>query len=190
MWSGDRRDVAALREANARWSEGAAVQRTSTVSFGDDSSQLLYQLEYDDTAYTRRRSAPVDRYRGAQPNTTDRAHAAHYVPGPRGREPAREPGFGRLSQGWNEFPFSPRERIVNTLSRGEALSPEQITALESGLESYRAAGNELTSSQYRAMTDMIADLGDEYRHARWYTLGTTDQRLVQLIEMLDYAAVA
>ena len=191
MWSGDRRDVAALREANARWSEGAAVQRTSTVSFGDDSSQLLYHVEYDGSAYTRRRSTPGDRYRGAaQPNTIDRAHAAHYVPRPRGREPAREPGFGRLSQGWNEFPFSPRERIVNTLSRGEVLSPEQITALESGLESYRAAGNELTSSQYRAMTDMIADLGDEYRHARWYALGMTDQRLVQLIEMLDYAAVA
>ena len=191
MWSGDRREVAALREANSRWSEFTAAQRTSTVSFSDDPRQLLYHVEPEATVYSRRRRTYVDLYRGADPpNTIDRAHAAHYIPRPGGWESTRETGFGRLAQGWNDFPFSPRERIVNSLQMGEALSPDQIISLELGLESYRAAGGELSSSQHRAMVDMISDLGDQYRHARWSMEGEPGQRLLQLIEMLDYAAVA
>ena len=189
LWSGDRMDVAALREANARWSEITAAERTSTVSFSDDARQLLYHVEYERTV--KRRGNNVDLFRGVDPpNTLDRAHASHYVPRPPGWETTRETGFGRVSQGWNEFPFSPRERIVNSLQKGEALSPDQIISLELSLESYRAAGGELSSSQYRAMVDMISDLGDEYRHARWSMHGEGGQRLLQLIEMLDYAAEA
>ena len=184
--SGDRMDVAARREANSRWSEFVAAERASTVSFSDDPRQLLYHVEYERTV--KRRGSNVDLFRGVDPpNTIDRAHAAHYVPRPGGWESTRETGFGRLAQGWNEFPFSPRERIVNSLQRGEALSPDQISALESGLESYRASGGVIFSSQYRAMLDMISDLGDPYRHARWHPRGPFDGRLRQLIEMLDHA---
>ena len=187
MWSGDRREVAALREANSRWSEFAAAQRTSTVSFSDDPRQLLYHVEYERTVRTQ--GSNVDLFRGVDPpNTIDRAHAAHYVPRPGGWETTRETGFGRLAQGWNEFPFSPRERIVNSLQKGEALSPDQVISLELGLESYRTAGGELSSSQYRAMVDMISDLGDQYRHTRWHMEGESGERLRQLVEMLDYAA--
>ena len=189
LWSGDRMDVAARREANSRWSEFAAAERASTVSFSDDPRQLLYHVEYERTV--KRRGSTVDLFRGVDPpNTIDRAHAAHYIPRPAGWESTREIGFGRLAQGWNEFPFSPRERIVNSLQRGEALSPDQISALESGLESYRASGGVIFSSQYRAMLDMISDLGDPYRHARWHPRGPFDGRLRQLIEMLDHAAGA
>ena len=132
----------------------------------------------------------ADLYRGADPpNTIDRSHAAHFIPRPRGREPTHETGFGRLSQGWNQFPFSHRERILNTLSKGESLNPEQIAALESGLDGYRAAEGGLSSSQYRAMVDMISELGDQHRRARWHMHGWRGQRLLQLIEMLDYATV-
>ena len=187
MWSGDRRDAAALRESNARWSEFASAQRTSTVAFSDDPRQLLYHVEYERTV--TRRGSNVDLFRGADPpNTIDHAHAAHYIPRPGSWETTRETGFGRLAQGWNEFPFSPRERIVNSLQKGDALGPDQIISLELGLESYRAAGGELSSSQYRAMVDMISDLGDQYRHTRWHTEGESGERLGQLIEMLDHAA--
>ena len=190
MWSGDRRDVAALREANARWSEFAAAQRTSSVSFGDDPRQLTYLVEHEATVRSRSRGRDIDLYRGAEPpNTIDRAHAAHYIPRPRGWEPARETGFGRRSQGWNEFPFSPREQIVNALSKGESLSPHQIADLESGLEGYRTAAGGLSSSQYRAMVDMISDLGNPHRRGQWHMQGWRGQRLLQLIEMLDYAVV-
>ena len=190
MWSGERRDVAALREANARWSEFAAAQRTSSVAFSDDPRQLTYLVEHEATVRTRSRGRYVDLYRGAEPpNTIDRAQATHYIPRPRGWEPARETGFGRLSQGWNEFPFSAREQIVNALSKGESLSPHQIADLESGLEGYRTAEGGLSSSQYRAMVDMISDLGDPHRRGRWHMQGWRGQRLLQLIEILDYAVV-
>ena len=191
VWTGGRNRRAAVREANARWSEFVSAQRTSPVSFSDDPRQILYEVEYETTRYSRSRGRNVDLYRGVDPpNTLDRAQAAHYVPRPWDWEPAHETGFGRLAQGPNEFPFSPRERIVNALSKGESLNPEQIAALESGLEGYRAAGGELSSSQYRAMADMISDLGDEYRHARWSMEGEHGERILRLIEMLDHAAVA
>ncbi|MCY4467227.1 MAG: hypothetical protein OXC08_00785, partial [Thiotrichales bacterium] len=171
VWSGAGSRSEAVQKANARWSEFATAQRTSSTAFGNDPRQILFGT--DDL-----------------PNTIDRTHAAHYVPRPRHWESTRETGFGRLAQGWNEFPFSHRELVVNALSRGEALSPNQVAALESALEGYRAAGGALSSSQYRAMADMISDLGDAYRHARWHTAGAPDERLVQLIEMLDYAAAA
>ena len=190
VWSRGRGRRVAAREANARWSEFAAAQRTSSISFSDDPRQLLYPIEHEATVYSERRGRFVDLYRGAEPpNTIDRSHAAHYIPRPRGWEPTHETGFGRLSQGWNQFPFSHRERILNTLSKGESLSPDQIAALESGLEGYRAAEGGLSSSQYRAMADMISDLGDQYRRTQWHMQGWRGQRLLQLIEMLDYAAV-
>ena len=189
VWAGGRGRTAAVREANARWSEFAATHRTSSTTFSDDPRQLLYRTEYEGTRYSKKKGKHIDRFRGADPpNTIDRAHAAHYVPRPSGWETTRETGFGRLAQGWNEFPFSPRERIVNSLQKGEALSPDQIISLELGLESHRAAGGELSSSQYRAMVDMISDLGDQYRHARWSMEGESGERLRQLIEMLDHAA--
>ena len=191
VWSGAGGRGGAVREANARWSEFAAAQRTSPLSFSDDPRQILYNVEYDTTRYSRSRGQHADLYRGVDPpNTLDRSQAAHYVPRPWGWQPEHRTGFGRLSQRWNEFPFSPREQIVNALSRGEALSPNQVAALESGLQGYRTVGGELSSSQYRAMADMIADLGDEHRFARWHSAGAPDERLVQLIEMLDYAAAA
>ena len=190
VWRRARSRKEAVDAANARWSESAAAKRTSSTSFSDDPRRLLYLVEHETTLYSETGEKIADVYRGADPpNTLDRSHAAHYIPRPRGSEPAQETGFGRLSQGWNEFPFSHRERILNTLSKGESLNPEQIAALESGLEGYRAAGGSLSSSQHRAMVDMISALGDQYRHARWSMEGERGKRLVQLIEMLDYAAM-
>ena len=180
----------AVPEAGARWSESIATRRASSVSFGDDPRQLLSEIEYEGTRYSSRRQRLVDLYRDADPpNTVDRSHATHYIPRPRGREPVHETGFGRLSHGWNQHPFSHRERILNTLSKGEALYPEEIAALQSGLEAYRAAEGGISSSRYRAMVDMISDLGDPHRRTLWHMHGWRRQRLLQLIEMLEYATV-
>ena len=140
VWRRARNRKEAVDAANARWSEFAAAKRTSSTSFSDDPRQVLYLVEHETTLYSNTGEKIADVYRGVDPpNTLDRSHAAHFIPRPRGWEPAHETGFGRLSQGWNEFPFSHRERILNTLSKGESLIPEQIAALESGLEGYRAA---------------------------------------------------
>ena len=191
VWKRARNRREAVDAANARWSEFAAAKRASSTSFSDDPRQVLYLVEHETTLYSNTGEKIADLYRGADPpNTLDRSQAAHYVPRPWGWKPEHETGFGRLSQGWNEFPFSPRERILNTLSKGESLNPEQIGALESGLEGYRVAGGRISSSQHRAMVDMISDLADQYRHTRWHMHGERGERLLQLIEMLDYATVA
>ena len=192
VWRRARNRKDAVDAANTRWSKFASATRTSSTSFSDDPRQTMFLVEYETTTYTDKGEKIADVYRGIDsPNTLDRSHAAHYVPRPWGWKPEHETGFGRLSLGWNEFPFSHRERILNSLSKGESLSPEQNAALESGLEGYRAAGGRLSSSQYRAMVDMISDLrASQYRmHARWHMRGWRRQRLLQLIEMLDYAAV-
>ena len=190
VWRRARNRKEAVDAANARWSEFAAAKRTSSTSFSDDPRQVLYLVEHETTLYSNTGENIADVYRGVDPpNTLDRSHAAPFIPRPRGWEPTHETGFGRLSQGWNEFPFSHRERILNTLSKGESLNPEQIAALASGLEGYRAAGGSLSSSQHRAMVDMISALGDQYRHARWYMEGERGKRLVHLIEILDHAAM-
>ena len=190
VWRSARNRKDAVDAANARWSEFASATRTSSTSFSDDPRQAMFLVEHETTLYSDAGEKIADLYRGVDPpNTLDRSHAAHYVPRPWGWKPEHETGFGRLSQGWNEFPFSHRERILNTLSKGESLSPDQIAALESGLEGYRAAEGGLSSSQYRAMVDMISNLGNQDRHARWHMQGWRRQRLLQLIEMLDYAAV-
>ena len=190
VWRRARNRKDAVDAANARWSEFASATRTSSTSFNDDPRQVMYLVEYETTTYTDKGEKIAGVYRGADPpNTLDRSHAAHYVPRPWGWKPEHETGFGRLSQGWNEFPFSHRERILNTLSKGESLNPEQIAALESGLEGYRAAEGRLSSSQYRAMVDMISDLGNQDRRAPWHMQGWRGQGVLQLIEMLDYAAV-
>ena len=161
VWSGDHGRRVAIREANARWSELAAAERTSSTTFGGGPRQLLYHVVRD--------------------------HTAHHVPRLRGLDMTRVAGFGRLSHAWNELPFSPRERIVNALHGGEALCPDRIVSLELGLEGNRGAGSELSSSRCRAMVDMIADLGDRYRHGRWSLHGEGGERLLRLIEMLDHA---
>ena len=190
VWRRARSRKEAVDAANARWSEFASAKRTSSTSFSDDPRQMMYLVEHETTLYSDTGENIADLYRGADPpNAIDRAHAAHYIPMPRGWNPAHETGFGRLSQGWNEFPFSHRERILNTPSKGEALSPDHVAALETGIEGYRAAGGRLSSSQHRALVDMISDLGDQHRDARWYMEGERGKRLVQLIEMLDHAAM-
>ena len=187
-WSRGRGRGTARHAAHARWVESAAAQRTSPAFFGDDAHRLADLVEHDAAVYPERGERYFDRYRGADPpNTIDRSHIAGYTPGPRGRDATRETGFGRLSQGWDQYPFSHRERILNALSRGEALSPGQIAALESGLEGYRATEGGLSSSQYRATADMITDLGDRHWRTLWHMHGWRRQRILQLAEMLDWA---
>ena len=191
VWTGDRDRSAALRKANARWSELAGSQRTSTVSFGDGPRLLLHCVEHETTVDLRSHGRHVDPYRGADAvNTIDRTHAAHYIPGLRNWKTPREIGFGRLSHAWIGLPFSPREEVVNALSKRESLSPEQVAVLGSGLEGDRAAGNQPLSSQSLAMMDMLSELGTRHRRTEWNQEGERGERLLQLVELLDYAAAA
>ena len=188
--AGGRTEAQAKKAANDRWAAFVSAKRTSPISFSDDPYQILYLVECGSTSYSDESAEIADPYRGVDPeNTRDCSHAAHYIPEPRGRKPDYETGFGRVSHGWNEFPFSCRERILNVLSRDESLNPARIATLEAGFAGCHAAPGKLSSSQCRSMTNMISDLGDRHRHARWHMHGSRGKRLPQLIEMLDHAVV-
>ena len=166
-WSAGRRAGAAEGKPDTRWAEFAAAERSSPLSFGDVPHQLRFPIEHEATVYSDGTGIYVDPYRRPDPaNTTDGTHATHCIPRPRSGKRSHETTFGRRLHGWNEYPFSPRERILNTLQKDDALSPDQIAALALGLEGYRAAGGGLSSSQHRAMVDMISDPGHRYRRTR------------------------
>ena len=178
----------ASKAANDRWAAFASANRTAPISFGDDPRRNPTLAEHETTSCPDQGENIADPYRGVDlPNTLERSHAAHYIPEPRSLKPDCETGFGRISTGWNELPFSCRERVLNALTSGESLSPDWIAALESDVEGCRAACGKLPSSQYRAMVSMISDPGGECRHARWRMHGSRGRRLLQLIEMLDHA---
>ena len=116
MWSGERNRTAAWREANARWSEFAAAQRTSSVSFSDDPRQLTYLVEHEATVYSRSRGRYVDLYRGAEPpNTIDRAHAALHPQTPRlgaGTRDRIRPALARVERVPVLAPRADREHAI------------------------------------------------------------------------------
>ena len=185
---GGHTEAQASKAANDRWATLASANRIAPISFSDDPRRILTFVEHETTSRPDRGRKIADPYRGVDlPNTLERSHAAHYIPEPRGSKADCETGFGRASTGWDELPFSCRERILDALTRGESLSPDWIAALESGVEGCHAACGKLPSSQYRAMVNMISDPGGECRHARWPMHGSRGRRLLQLIEMLDRA---
>ena len=112
------------------------------------------------------------------PNALDLSRAARRVSAAREREPDRGIGFGRFAHGWNESPFSSRERILNALSRDESVRPDWIAALGS-----------LPSPACRTTMLVSADASGGRRRARGRMRGSSDRRLLQLVEMLDHAAV-
>ena len=178
----------ATKAANDRWAAVASANRTAPVSFGDDPRRILTLVEHETASCPDQGEKSAGPYRGVDlPNTLERSHAAHYIPEPQGWKPDCETGFGRISTGWNEFPFSCRERILDALSKGESLSLAWVGAPESGAEGCRPACGSLPSSQYRAMVSMVPGPGSECRHARWRMHGSRGRRLLQLIEMLDRA---
>ena len=176
--------------ANARWVALASANRTAPITFGDDPHRIPTLVERETASSPGQGGNIADPYRGAEPpNTLDRSHGARYVPEPQGREPDCETGFGRFPAGWNEHPFSCRERVLNALTRGESLRVGASVVSEPGGEDRCTECGMLHSSQYRAMVQMISDPGDACRHARWRFQGSPGRRLLQLVEMLDHAVV-
>ena len=181
-------EAQASKATNDRWAALASANRIAPISFSDDPRRILALVEHETASSSDRGGKIADPYRGADlPNTLDRSHAAHYIPEPRGSKADCETGFGRASTGWDELPFSCRERVLNALSKGESLSPDWVTAPESGAEGCRAACGSLPSSQYRAIVNMIPDAGGERRPPRWHMRGLRGERLLELVEMLDHA---
>lgn len=186
--AGGRTAARARNAADDRWAAFVSANRTSPLSFGGDPSRILSLVESGTTSYPDEGAEAADSYPGANlGNALDHTRAARCIPEARGRRPDHGTGFGQVANGWNEFPFSYRERILNALSAGESLGPDWIAVLDRGIEGSRAARGTLFSTRYPAMLNMVPDAGGGCRHLRGHVHGTRGRRLLQLVEMLDHA---
>ena len=187
---GRRRDpvrAAAGGCARARAGQAASDHRAASVSanciaplsFGSDPRRITSLVDPETTSRPDEDAEAPNPSPDADPrDALDLSGAARRISGTREREPDRRTGFGQIANGWNECPFSSRERILNALSRDESVRPDWIAALGS-----------LPSSPCRTMMPMSADASGARRHARGRMRSAHGRRLLQLIEMLDHAAV-
>ena len=176
---GGRTPAPARQAANGRRGAAVSANCIAPPSFGSDPLRIRSLVDPDSTPCPDEAAEAADPCPGADPrNPLDLSRAASCICGTRDREPDRGTGFGQVSNGWNECPFSSRERILNALSRDESVRPDWIAALGS-----------LPSSPYRTMMPMFADAGGGGRRARGRVRSSRGRRLLQLIEMLDHAAV-
>ena len=176
---GGRTRAPARQAAHDRWAASVSANCTAPPSFGSDPRRIASLVEPETTSCPDEDAEAANPYPGADPrNALDLSRAARWISRTREREPDRGTGFGQVANGWNECPFSSRERILNALSGDESVRPDWIAALGS-----------LPSSPYRTMMPVIADASGGCRHARGHVRSSRDRRLLQLIEMLDHAAV-
>ena len=169
----------ARRAADNGWTASVSASCIAPPSFGGDPRRIMSLVDPETTSRPDEDAEDANPYPGADPrNALDLSRAARRVSGTREREPGRGTGFGQAANGWNECPFSSRERILNALSGDESVRPDWIAALGS-----------LPSSPCRTMMPMFADSSGGRRHAGGRMRSSRGRRLVQLIEMLDHAAV-
>ena len=172
-------EASARQAANNGWAAFVSTKRVAPQSFGSDPNRMLSLVDPETASFPGKGAEAANPYPGADPrNALDLSRAARCVSGTRGRTPDRRTGFGRVAYGWNECPFSSRERILNALSGGESLRPDWF-----------AAPGSLPSSGHPTTMPMIADAGGRCLHVPGHMHSSRGRRLLQLIEMLDCAAV-
>ena len=121
-------------------SETAEVENLQHPAGTADNLDDLARVEAEGTGYQQVveiYEQPISAAAASEPDAAP-------VPGRGSAAADRTPPLDLTEPGTEGYDFrksygSLRERILNTLSKGESLNPEQIAALESGLEGYRAA---------------------------------------------------
>ena len=84
---------------------------------------------------------------------------AKIVTTPEGWQATRTPGFGRMASAAGDFPFSPREELLNQIMKGQKLSAEQVDLLSNNFYTrfpiHDAARD---TAQYKAMDQLLETL--------------------------------
>ena len=175
---GGRTPAPARQSATHRRTSSVSANCIAPLSFGSDSRRITSLVDSGTTSCAGEDAEAANRYPGADSRSAlDLFRIARCIAGTGEREPDGGTGFGQVANGWDECPFSSRERILNALSRDESLHPDWIAAL-----------GDLPSSPCRTMTPVIADASGGCRRVRGRMRGSRGRRLLQLIEMLDHAA--
>ena len=176
---GGRTPAPARQSATHRRTSSVSANCIAPLSFGSDPRRITSLVDSGTTSCAGEDTEVANRYPGADLRSAlDLFRAARRIARTGEREPDGGTGFGQVANGWNECPFSSRERILNALSRDESVRPDWIAALGG-----------LPSSPYRTMTPMTADASRGCRHTRERMRSARGRRLLQLIEMLYHAAV-
>ena len=109
----------------------------------------------------------------------DTSQAIRHVEAPTGWRPTRQPGFDRTALAPGEFPFSAKERALNTLMQGKALDSGTVDKL-SDLFDEASTRRRITpqSKEWRNMASLIGEL----RQAE----GASDTELQKLASTIDW----
>ena len=128
-------------------------------------------------------------------DTLDGSQAIRHVETPSGWQLTRQPGFDRTALAPGEFPFSAKERILNTLMQGKALDSRTVDKL-SDIFDEATTQHRITpqSKEWRNMASLIGDLrqGERASGAEQRNLASTmDWRtLEKMLLMLDTGTMA
>ena len=85
----------------------------------------------------------------------------HHVQAPSGDwVPTRQPGFGRTASASGDFPFSVREKLLNSLMQGQRIDPENLSALNTEFVSARTQrySTAASGSDWMKMSMLLRDL--------------------------------
>ena len=85
----------------------------------------------------------------------------HHVQTPSsGWVPTRQPGFGRTASASGDFPFSVREKLLNSLMQGQRSDPENLSALNTEFVSARTQrySTAASGSDWMKMSMLLRDL--------------------------------
>ena len=166
---------APARQVADRGLAASVSARCIAPSFGSGARRIMSLVDPGTTPCPEEDAESANPIPGAAPwNALDLSGTAHRLSGAGEPESDHRTEFGRVANGWDECPFSFRERILDALSRDESVRPDWIAALGS-----------LPSSPCRTTMPMLADAGGGCRHARGRMRSS---RVRQLIAMLDCAS--
>ena len=158
-----------------------------SVQFGT-ANLLTFRVEPESAGSTFRVAVdPVD--------TLDRSQAIRHVETPSGWRPTRQPGFDRMALAPGEFPFSAKERVLNTLMQGKAPDSGTVDKLSYIFDEASTQRRIVPQSkEWRNMASLIGDLrqAEAAGDADLQKLASTiDWRtLEKMLYMLDMSATA
>ena len=121
----------------------------------------------------------------------DTSRAAQHVQTPSSSwVPTRQPGFGRTASASGDFPFSVREKLLNSLMQGQR-NPENLSALNTEFVSARTQRYSTASgSDWMKMSMLLRDLQTTptAAHASEFARSLDGKTLGKLLDLFESSA--
>ena len=123
----------------------------------------------------------------------DTSRAAQHVQVPSDWVPTRQPGFGRTASASGDFPFSVREKLLNSLMQGQRSDPENLSALTEGVSArtrrYSAAAEGSDGMKmWMLLRDLRTTLLATGAYAPDFARGLDAKTLRKLLDLFESSA--